>query len=190
MPFRLLAVGLPDRPLGGCEHDFARARLRLIESQPTMPVTDIQIKTLTPQRVIGLHERVGPASDANVEALFDRVIACMDIAAADRAAPICWRHHIDETLHLYAGYLAPTATVPGLEAFEMPTATVASAIRRGAVDTMNEAHQAIARWAGINGHTRSVEAARWREIYLETNDADHSDWLVEVQLELVDTTDA
>jgi hypothetical protein len=49
---------------------------------------------------------------------------------------------------------------------------------------MNEAHQAIARWAETNGHTASIENARWREIYLETNDADYSDWLIEVQLEL------
>jgi hypothetical protein len=52
---------------------------------------------------------------------------------------------------------------------------------------MSEAHQAIARWAESNGHTPSVEAARWRDVYLETNDADYSDWLVEVQLELVGT---
>lgn len=41
----------------------------------------------------------------------------------------------------------------------------------------------------LNGHTLSVDNARWREIYLETNDADYSDWLIEVQLELVNTPD-
>ena len=29
-----------------------------------------------------------------------------------------------------------------------------------------------------------IEAGRWREVYLETNDNDYSDWLIEVQLEL------
>lgn len=80
-------------------------------------------------------------------------------------------------------HLAPTLQA----CLVVPAATVASVVRRGAVDTMNEAHQAIARWAEANGHTSSVEVARWREIYLETNDADHSDWLIEVQLELVGT---
>ncbi len=41
----------------------------------------------------------------------------------------------------------------------------------------------------LNGHTLSVDNTRWREIYLETNDADYSDWLIEVQLELVNTPD-
>ena len=38
----------------------------------------------------------------------------------------------------------------------------------------------------LNGHTLSVDNARWREIYLETNDADYP---IEVQLELVNTPD-
>lgn len=119
------------------------------------------------------------------EALFDRVIAHMDDASADRASPISWRHHVDDdAVNIYAGYLAPTATISGLDVLDLPAATVASVVRRGAVDGMNEAHQAIARWADANGRTASVRNARWREIYLETNDADYSDWLIEVQLEL------
>lgn len=31
-------------------------------------------------------------------------------------------------MHLYAGYLAPTGTVAGLEVFELPASTVASAV--------------------------------------------------------------
>ncbi|WP_236147569.1 MerR family transcriptional regulator [Mycolicibacterium sp. CH28] len=165
--------------------DRVRARLRLIESESTMPITNVQLKSVPLQRVIGLSERIDPDTDADVEALFDRVIARMANASADRAAPISWRHHVeDDTFNLYVGYVAPTATVLGLEVHDLPAATVASVVRRGAVDGMNEAHQAIARWAEANGHTTSVRNARWREIYLETNDADYSDWLIEVQLEL------
>lgn len=40
-----------------------------------------------------------------------------------------------------------------------------------------------------NGHTLSVDNARWRETYLEINDAEYSDWLIEVQLALVDIPD-
>jgi hypothetical protein len=31
-----------------------------------------------------------------------------------------------------------------------------------------------------------VRYGRWRDIYLETNDDDRSDWLIEVQLELTE----
>jgi hypothetical protein len=40
-----------------------------------------------------------------------------------------------------------------------------------------------------NGHTLSVDNARWRETYLEINDAEYSDWLIEVQLALVNIPD-
>ena len=52
---------------------------------------------------------------------------------------------------------------------------------------MNEAHQAIAHWADAHDHLLSSERGRWRELYLETNDSDYSDWLIEVQLEIADT---
>lgn len=41
-------------------------------------------------------------------------------------------------------------------------------------------------WAEAHRQTASVETGRWREVYLETNDSDYSDWLIEVQLELTD----
>ena len=112
------------------------------------------------------------------------MINYVDSAEADRAAPISWRQPTDDTMKLYAGYLAPTAHVSGLDVFELPAATVASVVGRGAVDNINEAYQAIARWSQTNRRANSITHGRWREIYLETNDADYSNWLVEVQLEL------
>lgn len=50
--------------------DRVRARLRLIESESTMPVTNIELKTVPSQRVIGLHERINPDSDADVRSPF------------------------------------------------------------------------------------------------------------------------
>ncbi|KDE97211.1 hypothetical protein Y900_028510 [Mycolicibacterium aromaticivorans JS19b1 = JCM 16368] len=170
--------------------DRVRARLRLIESETTMTITDVELKTIAPQRVLALHQFVGEEADANeldVEALFERVIALMDDASADRASPISWRDDDEHTLRLHAGFLAPAANVPGLDVVELPGVSVASVVRRGAVADMNEAHQAIARWAEGDDHALSVQRGRWRELYLETNDTDHSDWLVEVQLELAAT---
>jgi hypothetical protein len=51
---------------------------------------------------------------------------------------------------------------------------------------MAEAHQAVGRWAEARGLVASIESGRWREIYLEANDDDRSDWLIEVQLELTE----
>ncbi|MDT5265334.1 MAG: hypothetical protein QOI90_1960 [Mycobacterium sp.] len=103
------------------------------------------------------------------------------------ASPISWRDHTDGAVRITSGYLATTDEVPGLETFTLPGASVASVVRRGAVDGAAEAHQAVGRWAETNGLAASIEAGRWREIYLETNDGDHSDWLIEVQLELTDS---
>jgi len=170
--------------------DRVRARLRLIESEQTMAITDVELKTVAPQRVLALHQFIGEESDdeqLDVEALFGRVIELMDAASADRASPISWRDDDEHTLRLHAGFLAPTASVPGLDVVELPGVWVASVVRRGTVADMNEAHQSIARWAEAHDQLLSVQRGRWRELYLETNDTDYSDWLVEVQLELATT---
>lgn len=169
--------------------DRVRARLRLIESE-TMTITDVELKIVAPQRVLALHQSVREEADADqldVEALFERVITLMDAASADRSSPISWRDDDEDTLRLHAGFLAPAADVPGLDAVELPGISVASVVRRGAVGDMNEAHQALARWAETHDHVLSVQRGRWRELYLETNDTDYSDWLIEVQLELAVT---
>ena len=150
-----------------------------------MDANRIEVENVAPQRVIGLSSAVPTAEGApGVEALFERVIAFMDAAAADRAHPISWHSDEDETNHVYAGFLAESAVVPGLEVFMLPMVTVASLLRRGPVDNMHQGHEAIARWAESHHHKPSLEVGRWREVYLETDDADRSDWLIEIQLEL------
>jgi DNA-binding transcriptional MerR regulator len=167
--------------------DRVRGRMRLIESETPMPVTDVEVTQVAPQRVLGLHVTV-PADDDthDVEALFERVIERMEAAGTDRASPISWRDGTDGAVRVYAGYLVPTGDVPGLETFALAGASVASVVRRGAIDGAAEAHQAVGRWAEARELTASIEAGRWREIYLETNDHDRSDWLIEVQLELAE----
>jgi DNA-binding transcriptional MerR regulator len=167
--------------------DRVRGRLRLIESETPLPITDVEVKHVAPQRVLGLQATV-KANDGtqHVEPLFERVIEHMEAAGADRASPISLRDHADGAVRITAGYLAPTGDVPGLETLTLPGASVASVVRRGAVDGAAEAHQAVGRWAETHGLAASIEAGRWREIYLETNDDDRTDWLIEVQLELTD----
>jgi DNA-binding transcriptional MerR regulator len=167
--------------------DRVRGRMRLIESETPVPVTAVEVKQVTPQRVVGLHVTV-PADDdtQDVEALFERVIELVEAAGADRASPISWRDCTDGAVRICAGYLAPTGDVPGLETFVLDGASVASVVRRGAIDGAAEAHQAVGRWAEARGLTASIKSGRWREVYLETNDDDRSDWLIEVQLELTE----
>jgi DNA-binding transcriptional MerR regulator len=189
---RMRAADLQTRLLrDGQTLDRVRARLRLIESETLTAITDVEVKTVAPQRVLALHQFLNEEVDADhqldVEALFERVIVLMDAACADRASPISWRDDDEHTVCLHAGFLAPAANVLGLDAVELPAVSVASVVRRGAVADMNEAHQAIARWAETHDHVLSVQRGRWRELYLETNDTDYSNWLIEVQLELAAT---
>ena len=187
---RLRAAELAQRLLHD-QHalDRVRARLRLIESETMMPITDVEIKTIATQRVLSLHTTVSVGDDPGVEPLFERVIEHMEAVRADRSAPISWRETNEDVVHVYAGFIAPTGEVPGLKVVMLPEVHAASIVRRGAVHGMDEAHQALARWAEAQGYTASVERGRWRELYLETDDNDYSDWLIEVQLELTDNAD-
>jgi effector-binding domain-containing protein len=134
-----------------------------------MSHSDVEVKTVASQRVLGLRTTISENSEEpDVEGLFERVIEFMDAVEVDRASPISWRDHDDKTVHIHAGYFPPTDGVPGLEVFELPPISAASVVRRGAVDGINEAHQAIARRAEAHHHTPSVERGRWRELCLET----------------------
>jgi hypothetical protein len=163
--------------------DRVRRRLRLIETETTM--TNVEVKSIAAQRVLCLRATVRRDDDKqHVEPLYERVIEYMDAAGADRASPISWREADGGVVHIHAGYLAPTGDVPGRDVVILPEVSVASVVRRGAVDSIGEASQALACWADAQGLAASVAAGRWRELYLETNDNDYSDRLVEVQLEL------
>lgn len=182
---RMRAAELEARLLhDGQTLDRVRARLRLIESEAAMTVTNVEVKTVAAQRVIGLRRCFKNGDEPDIEALFEQVIGHMDAVGAHRASPISWRDHDDDSISIHAGFVAPTAHVRGLDVLELPAITAASVVRRGAIDTLNEAHQAIARWADAHHHTPSVEQGKWRELYLETNDDNYSNWLIEVQLEL------
>jgi DNA-binding transcriptional MerR regulator len=166
--------------------DRVRGRLRLIESETIMTITNVEVKTIAPQRVLFLQTTVAADDgEQHVEPLYEKVIEHMEAVGADRASPISWREREGDLVHIYAGYLAPTGEVPGLEVITLPAVSVASVVRRGAVEQIDEASQTLAQWAEVHGRTESIEAGRWRELYLETNDNDYSDWLIEIQLELM-----
>jgi DNA-binding transcriptional MerR regulator len=171
--------------------DRVRGRLRLIEGENAVPITDIEVKHAAAQRVLCLHTAATAPGGKHVEPLFEQVIERMDAVGADRASPISWHQRHDDRAELvFAGYVAPIEEVPGLETVVLPATSVASVVRRGTVDGIDEAHRVLAHWAQTQGLVQTVEAGRWREVYLETDDDDYSEWLIEVQLELSGSDDS
>ena len=83
-----------------------------------------------------------------------------------------------------AGYAVPAGSVPGLDTYSLPPATVASTIHEGPMAGIAAAYQALAQWAEANGHPDVLESPRWREHYLEAVGDDQSHWIIELQLEL------
>lgn len=171
--------------------DRVKARLRLIEGESSMRA-GIEIKQLGSQRLVALsavaedasREKTGPV----VKALFDMVAQLMDRAQADRTAPVA-RYvpnpaKVGEVI-VTAGYALPEGTIPGLEIETLPQIMVASVILRGPVKDLNSGYQNLARWADGGNHRSSLEAGCWRENFLEAVGEDESEWIIELQLELL-----
>lgn len=175
------------------QHVLARvtARLRLIEEEETALRTTIETKTVDGLRVVGL---MGAAKDASrletgpvVKELFERVGRLMDTAQADRTTPIAFYMRDPSNtgqVLVRAGYVLPEGSVPGLESHIISEAGVASVVHRGAMKDIASQYQRLATWAEATDRGRSLELGRWREIYLEANGGDESDWIIELQLEL------
>jgi hypothetical protein len=101
--------------------DRVRGRLRLIEGENAVPITDIEVKHAAAQRVLCLHTAVTAPGGKHVEPLFEQVIERMDAVGADRASPISWHQRHDDRAELvFAGYVAPIEEVPGLETVVLP----------------------------------------------------------------------
>jgi DNA-binding transcriptional MerR regulator len=154
------------------------ARLRLIESESEMTVTDeIVLKRAEPTRIAAVE---GTDADG-VENLFIRAGELMDAAGLSRLTPVGWfLPETEESRRFYAGFAVTEQAPNGLEIIELPTAEVASVIHRGAMPP-SAAYETLTRWAEKSG--RDVGAKRW--IFLEANGEDQSNWVVEVQLELL-----
>jgi len=170
--------------------DRVAARLSLIERETAMS-SPVQVKHVPAQRLASLsatapdpsRQSVGPL----VPGLFDRVADLMDRAGGDRTAPVARYAPAPEggaAVVITAGYVLPGGPVPGLDLQELPAAEVATVVHQGSMGGIAGAYQDLARWAETRGHAASLEAGCWREVYLEANGEDQSEWIVEVQLEL------
>ncbi|WP_328326461.1 MerR family transcriptional regulator [Kribbella sp. NBC_00382] len=165
--------------------DRVKARLRLIEQEPPMPV---ETKHVEPITLAALSADAPDASrqqtGAVVQSLFEQVIDQMETGGADRTTPIARYQPSAEapTVHVIAGYALAGNEIPGLHDHVLPAAEVAAVVHRGPMNTISSAYQELAQWAESTGRTPTT--LTWREYYLEAAGDDQSDWIVEVQLEL------
>lgn len=167
--------------------DRVDARLRLIEREDHMTDT-VQVKHVPAQRLVSLsaaapdpsHASVGPL----VQSLFTRVADVMDAAGGDRTAPLARYVPSGAKVNVTAGYLLQEGAVPGLQEGELPAAEVAAVVHQGVMAAISGAYQELARWAQAHGRAERLNAGCWREVYLEADGEDQSEWIVEVQLEL------
>lgn len=166
------------------------ARLRLIEEGHTVNAS-IETKSVRGLRVVGLVGTAGgesrPGSGPIVKELFERVGHLMDDAKADRTTPIAF--YVPDPskagrVLVLAGYVLPEGAVPGLEIHTKSAANVASIVHRGAASRIGASYQLLATWAETNDYSRNVALGSWREVYLEANGDDQTDWIIELQLEL------
>nr|WP_285223757.1 MerR family transcriptional regulator [Frankia sp. AiPa1] len=182
-----------------------RARLQTIESEGTMPTTDVTIKDLPAVRVAelaGTARAMDPLSIGPVvRALFDQLATALTAAAVTPAGPaIAYYREAGghETVAVHAafpvnvplpadGASSADATVPavttaaalaGVRIVDLPAVPAAAAIvHEGSMDDCMPTYQALARWIEQAGYR---DAGPGREISLACP-ADPAGWITEIQ---------
>jgi DNA-binding transcriptional MerR regulator/effector-binding domain-containing protein len=171
--------------------DRVTARLRLIEEENLMNA-QIETKHADALSLAALSATAPNASRQStgptVQSLFEHVCDLMDAASAERTSPVA--HYIpnpgdSSSVLVTAGFVVPGGQVPDLETYPVPAAEVASIVHHGPMTGIAAAYQELARWAESTGHHTSLDSPRWRELYLEADGDDQTEWIVEVQLELM-----
>lgn len=160
-----------------------QARLSLIEKENTMS-NDVVIKEVRPQWIASVREvipsypAVGRLYGAIVEALSPNMPTGIPVAI--------WHdlEHKEKDVDAEAGfYLKQPIPAPGnVKVHELPSATVASIIHKGAYNRLSEAYDSLLRWIGNNGYR---VAAPIRELYLQNSQPvrqDDESYVTEIQV--------
>jgi len=156
--------------IAGEQERLARveARLNTIDMEDTMPDYDVVIKQIEPQLVAGVRETL--ASYPEVGRLFTEVhghLARHGINGLDHVGAAIWHDDeyktsdIDGEAVVYLKQSIPEGE--RVKVYELPAATMASVVHKGAYNTFNQAYEAIGRWIEANGYKI---AGPNREIYL------------------------
>jgi DNA-binding transcriptional MerR regulator len=170
-------------------------RLRLIESEGTMPETEVIIKQIPAVRIAELSAvaRGYESSDITpvIGPLYDELFGQLLRTDAVFSGPnIAWYEDAgagDGSVIVHAGVQLAHDAPPeiGATMVDLPAVTAATILHHGRMDDVMPSVQALAQWIDTNGH-RSTGFAR--EVYIECPMDRSDDWVTELQDPLIGAT--
>jgi effector-binding domain-containing protein len=144
------------------------ARLNSIDMEDSMQDYDVVIKQVEPQLVAGVRDTL--ASYPEVGRLLTEVyshLAHHGVNALDLVAAAIWHDDEYKTSDIDGeGVVFLKQSIPEsdrVKIYQLPAATMASVIHKGAYNTFNQTYEAIGRWIDANGY---MVAGPNREVYL------------------------
>jgi effector-binding domain-containing protein len=162
------------------------ARLNTIELEDRMPDYDVIIKQIEPQLVAGVRDTL--ASYPEIGRLLGEVysyLASYGVNEPDLIAAGIWHDNEYKTSNIDGEavvYLKQSVQEGRrVKVYELPAATVASVVHKGAYNTLNQAYEVIGRWIEANGY--KISGAN-REIYLYCTEPvrqDDDSYVTEIQ---------
>lgn len=166
------------------------ARLRIIESEGTMPTDDVVLKRIAPLRVAELS---GPAAGFTpqditpvIQPLYGELCRLLDEAGVDQTGPaIAYYEDQDDSVVVHAGVVvnADPDDRHGFTIVDLPAVQdAATIVHRGPMDDVLASVQALARWIDGNGYRTSGAT---RELYLEWPEDEPDKQVVELQFPVV-----
>jgi effector-binding domain-containing protein len=162
------------------------ARLNTIDLEDTMPDYDVVIKQIEPQLVAGVRDTL--SSYPEVGRLLEEVyghLARQGVNGLDLVGAAIWHDDefktsdIDGEAVVYLKQSIPEGEQ--VKVYELPAATMASVVHKGAYNTFNRAYEAIGRWIETNGY--KIVGPN-REIYLYCTEPvrqDDDSYVTEIQ---------
>ncbi len=133
------------------------ARLNAIELEGTMPDYDVVIKQIEPQLVAGVRDRL--ASYPEVSHLFPEVysyLARHGASGPDMIGVAIWHDEdsktgdIDGEAVVFLKHTVPEGD--RVKVYELPGATMASVVHKGAFNRFSQAYEAVLNWIDANGY--------------------------------------
>jgi len=133
------------------------ARLNHIDKEDTMPDYDVVTKQVEPQLVAGVRETL-PSYPA-VGRLFDELyghLARFGVNGLATVGAAIWHDEEYKTSDIDGEavvYLKQSVSEGGrVKVYELPAATMASVVHKGAYNAFNQAYEALLRWIEANGY--------------------------------------
>lgn len=133
------------------------ARLNIMTMEDTMSDYEVVIKSVEPQLVAGVRD-ILPAYPA-VGRLFDEIYGYLARCGVNGLAEIgvaIWRDDEYKTSDIdgeAAVYLKrPIPEGERVKVYELPAATMASVVHKGAFNRLSQAYEALGRWTEANGY--------------------------------------